>query len=54
MRRFMLAAMSSGSGKTVLTAALALAFQKKKLKTRVCKCGPDYIDPLLHKQILAV
>ncbi len=48
----MLSAMSSGSGKTVLCTALALAFKKRGINTQVLKCGPDYIDPLLHKRVL--
>lgn len=48
----MLAALHSGSGKTVLTAALALAFRQQGIQTGIIKCGPDYIDPLLHNRVI--
>ena len=53
MKRVMIAGLNSGSGKSVLTVAAACAFIKLGLKVRILKCGPDYIDPLLHKRILS-
>lgn len=44
----MIAAPSSGSGKTVLTLALLRAFKNKGLKIASAKAGPDYIDPAFH------
>ena len=44
MRRLMIAALSSGSGKTVVSAALISAFRKRGIRTCAFKCGPDYID----------
>lgn len=44
-----LAAPSSGSGKTTITAALARNFRQQGKVVRVFKTGPDYLDP----QILA-
>ena len=51
---FMIAAPSSNSGKTVVSCALMAAFSQ--LNKRVCaaKCGPDYIDPMFHREVLGV
>ncbi|WP_445370124.1 cobyrinate a,c-diamide synthase [Methylomonas sp. HW2-6] len=45
----LIAAPASGQGKTTITAALAYHFRSQGLRVRVCKTGPDFIDP----QILA-
>ncbi len=50
----LLAAPSSGSGKTAAACALMAAFQKKGLAVKACKCGPDYIDPMFHRKVLGV
>lgn len=50
----MIAAPGSGSGKTVLVCALIEAFRQNGQKAAVCKCGPDYIDALFHREILGV
>lgn len=54
MPRFILAGTGSGSGKTLLTCALLLAFKKKNYKPASFKCGPDYLDPLFHTQVLGI
>lgn len=41
----LIAAPSSGSGKTSVTAALARYFTRQGKKVRVFKTGPDFIDP---------
>ena len=50
--RLVLAAPASGAGKTTLTCALLRAFQQKGLEPAAFKCGPDYIDPMFHRQII--
>lgn len=50
--RLMLAAPASGSGKTTLTIALLQALKNRGLKPAVFKCGPDYIDPMFHREVL--
>ncbi len=43
-----LAAPSSGSGKTVLTLAILRALKRQRLFVRGAKAGPDFIDPAFH------
>lgn len=50
----MLAAPTSGSGKTALVCALLAALQKRGLAPCAFKCGPDYIDPMFHRAVLGV
>ena len=45
----LIAAPASGQGKTTVTAALARLYTRKGLKVRVCKCGPDFLDPHWHQ-----
>ncbi len=52
--RIMLAAMHSGAGKTTITCGLLAAFRKRGLQLRSFKCGPDYIDPMFHRQVLGI
>ena len=50
----LIAAPSSGSGKTAVSCALMAALQARGLQVRACKCGPDYIDPMFHREVLGV
>lgn len=50
----LIAATKSGSGKTTITCALLQALKERGIRTRAFKCGPDYIDPMFHKQIIGV
>ena len=50
----MLAAPSSGTGKTAVTCALLAALKRRGLSPSAFKCGPDYIDPMFHRSVLGV
>jgi cobyrinic acid a,c-diamide synthase len=52
--RIMLAAVSSGSGKTLLTCALLQAMTDCGKRAAAFKCGPDYIDPMFHQKVLGI
>ncbi len=50
----LLAAPSSGSGKTIAACGLMAAFRQMGKNIRACKCGPDYIDPMFHRTVLGI
>ena len=52
--RIMIAAPKSGSGKTTITCGLLQALKNKGLQPCSFKCGPDYIDPMFHRNVLGV
>lgn len=52
--RILIAAPSSGSGKTVLACALMKALEMRGKKVAAYKCGPDYIDPMFHREVLGI
>ena len=52
--RVMIAAPKSGSGKTTITCALLRALVNRHRQVVAFKCGPDYIDPMFHRQVLGI
>ena len=52
--RIMLCAPGSGSGKTMITCALLKVLERHGFKPASFKCGPDYIDPMFHKDVLGI
>src|SRR5699024_10830322 len=52
--RLLIGATRSGAGKTLITCALLKALQKRKKQAVSFKCGPDYIDPLFHREALGI
>ncbi|MBR3053346.1 MAG: cobyrinate a,c-diamide synthase [Firmicutes bacterium] len=53
MKRVLIAAAGSGSGKTIFTCGL-LNLLKRRGATASFKCGPDYIDPMFHRTVIGV
>ena len=51
---FMIAATGSGCGKTTITCALLENLRSRGIKAGSFKCGPDYIDPMFHKEIIGI
>ncbi len=48
---FIISGTSSGSGKTTVALGLMAAFKNKGFTVQPFKCGPDFIDPGLHKLV---
>ena len=54
LRRLMIGAVKSGSGKTTVTCGLLQAWKDQGKAVAACKCGPDYIDPMFHQRVLGI
>ena len=52
--KVMIAAVKSGSGKTTVTCAFLKQLICRKKHPVSFKCGPDYIDPMFHEQVLKI
>ena len=50
--QFLIAAPTSGTGKTTVSRLLMTLLTQKKLRVQPYKCGPDYIDPMFHTQVI--
>lgn len=50
--RLLLCAPASGGGKTTVTCAVLQALMDRNLNPVAFKCGPDYIDPMFHSEII--
>lgn len=52
--RLMVAAPSSGAGKTTVACALMGALLAQGNRVRAFKGGPDYIDPMFHREVIGI
>ena len=50
--RLLIAGTGSGCGKTTMTCAILQALMNRGEETAAFKCGPDYIDPMFHSEII--
>ena len=54
LQRILIAAPRSGGGKTTLVCGLLRLLQKRGFSPAPFKCGPDFIDPLFHRELLGL
>lgn len=52
MNRLLIAGTGSGCGKTTVVCALLQALKNRGEDVASFKCGPDYIDPMFHSEII--
>lgn len=50
--RVMLVGTNSGCGKTTITCSVLRSLVNKKINVGSFKCGPDYIDPMFHTEVV--
>ena len=50
--RLLLCAPASGGGKTTVTCSLLQALVDRGAAPVAYKCGPDYIDPMFHSEVI--
>ena len=51
-KRIMIVGTGSGCGKTTVTCAILQALVDGGVSVAAAKCGPDYIDPMFHREII--
>lgn len=54
MGRVLIAGTNSGCGKTTLSTGLMCALKGRGLNISAFKCGPDYIDPMFHREAIGI
>lgn len=52
--RILIAGTGSGCGKTTLVCGLLACLKRRGVRVQALKCGPDYLDPLMHKRVLGI
>lgn len=52
MRRLVIGGTHSGCGKTTVTCAILAALKARNMSVSSFKCGPDYIDPMFHREVI--
>ncbi|MBR1555394.1 MAG: cobyrinate a,c-diamide synthase [Oscillospiraceae bacterium] len=53
MKRLLIAGTGSGCGKTTVTCAVLKALTDRGLLVNSFKCGPDYLDTMMHDRIIS-
>lgn len=52
--RILFSAFASGKGKTMITCGILKCLKSRGVKLTAFKCGPDYIDPMFHREVLGI